>query len=119
MAKKHTIKKFSLPTAKILRFNLKGKAALDTSGEDRAYLIKAGFPPRLDQSDDDCARLAWTLRTGEWFMDFRVRNHFTSKEMENAAFNALMAAGKVPNWLTNAPKERQSSNTANPTPPAA
>lgn len=40
MAKKNTIRKFAIPPAKILIFNLKGKAIEDVMSPDRAYVAQ-------------------------------------------------------------------------------
>jgi hypothetical protein len=94
VVKKNAIKKFSLPPAKILRFNLKGKSVLDTSIADRLYLAQHDFP--LSGSDDECAQSAWALKYTDWLIDWRAKNPGKSKEEEHVARDAGIAAGTVP-----------------------
>ena len=66
MAKKNTIKKFALPPAKILIFNLKGKAIEDVMSADRAYMaqyFKASILRYL--SEETVSALALVYRMDE------------------------------------------------------
>jgi hypothetical protein len=86
-------KNSSLPPAKILRFNPKGKSVHDTSIEDRVYLAQQGFEPLdREQSDDEAARLAWAVKVAHW----RTANSFKDQEEEVKAYKAATAAGVLP-----------------------
>jgi hypothetical protein len=85
MTKKQDIKKFALPPAKILRFNLKGKSVLDTSIADRVYLTQRGYTWLSDASDDEVAESAWAFK----IMDWKTRNVGKSA-------NAAIADGTLP-----------------------
>jgi hypothetical protein len=66
MAKKNTIKKFELPPAKILIFNLKGKAIEDVMSADRAYMAQYFKASILRYfSEEDVSDLARVYRTDE------------------------------------------------------
>ncbi len=106
MAKNNTIKKFALPPAKILIFNLKGKAIEDIdSRDDFAYLAKRGF---THVSTD----LVPNMRLADWARS-------KSSEEINKAFNALAASPNPPRWMVRLLKRPQQGTADNPTHPAA
>jgi hypothetical protein len=88
MAKKQRIKKFALPPAKILRFNLKGKAVLDTSIADRIYLAQIDEGWRRDHSDDEVANAAWTFKFVDWIT--------STGRKGDEALKAAIADGTLP-----------------------
>ena len=66
MAKKHVIKKLSVPSAKVLLFNLKGKAIEDVMSPDRAYMAKYFKPSILRLwSEEQISTFAMVYRMDE------------------------------------------------------
>jgi hypothetical protein len=97
MAKKNDSKKFSLPSAKMLRFNPKGKSVEAIPNDDRAYLATKGFyGPFFDivKSDQEVANFAFMLKLFDW----QERTEDV-RESANRAFAASVASvGSIEAW---------------------
>jgi hypothetical protein len=118
MAKKQGIKKFSLPPAKILRFNLKGKSVLDTSIADRLYLAERDEGWFAGGSDDKVAEMAWTFKFTDWITSTGRKDMMVAKGYSrDEALKAAIADGTLPpmppTYL------RSSTETGRTDPPAA
>lgn len=106
---KPTAKKFVPPPAKLLIFNLAGKAVEDIDYyDDCAYLAKKGFSlgsrmmvPALQE------------------IDWEKQNSFKSAEEREKAFAALAASPNPPRWMVRFLAGPKKDTPDNPAPPAA
>jgi hypothetical protein len=96
MAKNNTIKKFSLPSAKVLQFNPKGKAVEAIPSDDRAYAAKQGFYDLFfdAMSDQEIAEFAFGLKFFDW-----IERTKDVRESAKRAFAASIASvGGIEAW---------------------
>jgi hypothetical protein len=113
---KEDAKKFVPPPAKLLIFNLAGKAVEDIDFyDDVAYLVKkrGWYDPAICDT-----KLVPGMQMLDWVLDWRARNVGKSEKEENSAFNALWISPNRPRWVDRLKKADQ-ENSTKPTPPAA
>lgn len=109
---KEAVKTFVPPPAKLLIFNLKGKAVEDIdSRDDWAYLAKKGFSSPCVGTD-----LVPHMQLTDWC----ASNNFKSEEERDKALNALWAFPNAPRWVVRLQNRwAKEDNPDKPTPPAA